>query len=61
MSPKKPTNPIDPADRIKCLVEECIHNRDFDCTAPRIEVRSSGDRLVHTPDGVKCHTFKPKD
>ncbi|WP_078060710.1 DUF1540 domain-containing protein [Desulfotomaculum copahuensis] len=53
-----PVNPENQTGRIKCLVEECKHNRDFYCTAPQIDVRSSGDRLVHTEDGVKCHTFE---
>lgn len=57
----KSTNSVNQTGRIKCLVEECKHNRDFFCTAPQIEVRSSGDRLVHTEDGAKCHTFESRE
>ena len=47
--------------RIKCLVEECVHNRAFYCTAPYIEVLSCGNRDVHTEDGTRCHSFRRRN
>jgi hypothetical protein len=45
---------------VKCHCEECHHNKNFECTADGIQVRSSGDSKVQSADGTACDTFKPK-
>ncbi|MBP2643004.1 MAG: hypothetical protein H6Q67_891 [Firmicutes bacterium] len=44
----------------KCMCEECHHNKNFECTAENIEVRSRGDLKVQSVDGTACNTFKSK-
>ncbi|MDT8899662.1 DUF1540 domain-containing protein [Anaeroselena agilis] len=45
---------------MKCMCEECHYNQKFECHADGIEVMSSGDRQVKSPDGTCCSTFKSK-
>lgn len=44
----------------KCLVEECRYNKNFECHAEQIEVRSSGDMVVGASEETACETFKNK-
>lgn len=44
----------------KCMCEECHYNKNFECHADGIEVRSSGDMKVESSAGSCCNTFKPK-
>lgn len=43
---------------MKCMCEECHHNKSHECHADGIEVQSSGDLKVETSDGTCCNTFK---
>jgi hypothetical protein len=43
--------------KIKCMVEECVYNKNRKCHADGIEVRSSGDMVVESSDGTACETF----
>ena len=45
---------------VKCMCEECKHNRSHECFADGIEVRSSGDMRVESSDGTCCNTFVSK-
>ncbi|MCL6559490.1 MAG: DUF1540 domain-containing protein [Firmicutes bacterium] len=45
---------------MRCMCEECHYNRNFECHADSIEVRSSGDKKVESSGGTCCHTFRPK-
>lgn len=44
----------------KCMCEECHYNRNYECFADSIEVRSSGDRRVTSSDGTFCETFQSR-
>jgi hypothetical protein len=44
----------------KCLCEECVHNKEFECTAESIEVNSSGDLKVQSADGTRCQTYQAR-
>lgn len=46
---------------MKCMCEECNHNKNSECTADSIEIRSSGDKKVESSDGTCCNTFKSKN
>lgn len=43
---------------VKCGVEECIYNREQNCTAEEIEVLSNGNEIVGTTKGTRCATFE---
>lgn len=43
-----------------CKCEECHYNRNFECHADSIEVKSVGDKKVSSSEGTCCNTFKPK-
>lgn len=45
---------------IECTCEECRYNEDHVCHAANIEVRSSGDKEVHSSAGTCCSTFESK-
>lgn len=44
-----------------CVVEECVFNRDRDCLAEEISIRSNGNDIVGTPRGTMCSTFRYRD
>jgi len=46
---------------MKCMCEECDYNNKFACNADGIEVMSSGNNRVESPDGTCCSTFKAKN
>mgnify|MGYP000999234023 CR=1 FL=1 len=47
-------------NRINCLVEECIYNKNKDCEASKIEVWSNDPVNVSQPDHTFCKTFSLK-
>jgi len=45
---------------MKCMCEECHHNKSHKCCAEEVEIRSTGDNKVESSAGTCCSTFKPK-
>lgn len=45
---------------MKCMCEECHHNKSHECHAESVEIRSNGDNKVESSAGTCCSTFKPK-
>lgn len=46
--------------KIKCVVENCAYNEDYQCNASGIEVNAMGDSLALSADGTSCKTFMKK-
>jgi hypothetical protein len=46
--------------KIKCAVENCAYNEDYQCNASGIEVNAMGDSLALSADGTSCQTFMKK-
>ncbi|WP_291637888.1 DUF1540 domain-containing protein [Clostridium sp.] len=45
---------------MKCMCEECHHNKSHECHAESVEIRSNGNNKVESASGTCCSTFKPK-
>jgi len=48
----------------KCMVQECRYNRDFECHASGVEVRSQQDAVtsgVSASSHTLCETFAPRE
>lgn len=52
-----------PSKVSKCMVQECQYNKDFDCMAEGIEVKSQKNAMtsgVSSSSHTLCETFAPK-
>jgi hypothetical protein len=44
----------------KCMCEECQYNKNYQCYADSIEIRSNNDTRVISAEGTCCETFQSK-